>query len=83
MTIKHRLFLLSAVITTTALLILALQQYTTQRSDLLRLGITTLMDVEADMQALLATEQNYLLTHSQESRDYILPRTAIHDGRTA
>jgi len=70
MTIKHRLFLLSAVITTTALLILALQQYTTQRSDLLRHGITTLMDVEADMQALLAAEQSYLLTHSQKSRDY-------------
>ncbi|HEB92888.1 MAG TPA: methyl-accepting chemotaxis protein [Gammaproteobacteria bacterium] len=70
MKIKHRLFLLSAVITTAALLILALQQYTTQRSDLLRLGIITLIDVEADMQALLATEQNYLLTHSQESRDY-------------
>ncbi len=70
MTIKHRLFLLSAVITTTALLILALQQYTTQRSDLLRLGIITLVDVEADMQALLAAEKNYLLTHSRESRDY-------------
>ncbi|VAW92887.1 Methyl-accepting chemotaxis protein [hydrothermal vent metagenome] len=70
MTIKHRLFLLSAVITTAALLILALQQYTTQRSDLLRHGITTLMDVEADMQALLAAEQSYLLTHSQESRNY-------------
>ncbi len=70
MTIKYRLFLISAVITTSALLILALQQYTTQRSDLLRHGITTLMDVEADMQALLATEQSYLLTHSQKSRDY-------------
>ncbi len=70
MTIKHRLFLFSAVITIAALFILALQQYTTQRSDLLRHGITTLMDVEADMQALLAAEQNYLLTHSQESRDY-------------
>ncbi len=70
MTIKHRLFLLSAVITTAALLILALQQYTTQRSDLLRHGITTLMDVEADMQALFAAEQSYLLTHSQKSRDY-------------
>ncbi|NOZ51983.1 MAG: methyl-accepting chemotaxis protein [Gammaproteobacteria bacterium] len=70
MTIKHRLFLLSAIITITALFILALQQYTTQRSDLLQLGITTLMDVEADMQAMLAAEQNYLLTHSQESRDF-------------
>jgi len=70
MTIKHRLLLLSAIITTAALLILALQQYTTQRSDLLRQGITTLMDVEADMQSILAIEQNYLLTHSQESRNH-------------
>ncbi len=70
MTIKRRLFLLSATITIAVLAMLALQQYTTQRSDLLRHGIATLFDVEADMQILLATEQNYLLTHSKRSRDH-------------
>ncbi len=70
MTIKHRLFLLSTIITIAMLSMLALQQYTTYRSDILRQGITTLQDVEADMQILLAAEQTYLLTHSQESRDH-------------
>ncbi len=69
MTIKQRLFLLSAVITAAVLSMLALQQYTTNQSDLLRQGITTLFDVEADMQAMLATERQYLLTHSKEARD--------------
>ncbi len=69
MTIKNRLFLLSAVITVAVLSMLALQQYTTQRADLLRQGITTLLDVEADMQILLATKRDYLLSRSQKSRD--------------
>ncbi len=72
MTIRHRLYLLSTIITVAVLSMLALQQYTSHRSDLLRQGITTLLDVEADMQVLLAAEQNYLLTHSQKSRDHFI-----------
>ncbi len=69
MTIKYKLLLLSATITVAALFLLALQQHTTQHSDLLHRGVITLLDVEADMQSILAIEQNYLLTHSQESRN--------------
>ncbi len=72
MTIRHRLYLLSAIITVAVLSMLALQQYTSHRSHLLHQGLTTLLDVEADMQVLLAAKQNYLLTHSQKSRDYFL-----------
>ncbi|HHJ81340.1 MAG TPA: hypothetical protein ENJ65_06870, partial [Candidatus Tenderia electrophaga] len=67
MTIKQRMFLLAAIITVAVLSMLVLQQYTTNRSDLLRRGITTLFDVEADMQAMLAIEREYLLTHSPKS----------------
>ncbi len=70
MTIKQRLFLLAGIISIAVLSMLALQQYTTNRSELLRKGITTLYDVEADMQAMLATERQYLLTHSESSRDH-------------
>jgi len=71
MTIRHRLFLLSAIVIVAVLSVIALQQYTTHRSDLLRQGVTTLLDVEADTQILLAAEQNYLLTHSQKCKRQI------------
>jgi len=69
MTIKQKLYLFSVAIIFASLILLSLQQYTTNRSDLLNKGITTLHDVEADMQAVHAVEQNYLLTHNKQSRD--------------
>ena len=69
MKIKHRLFLLSAIITLAMLLLLTMQQISTQRSDLLQLGLTQLLDVEADMQAMQAAERDFLLTQNQQARD--------------
>ncbi len=70
MTIKQKLLLLSAVVTFSALLILALQQYTEHRSTLMHEAIVTLLDVESDMQAIQEAEQAYLLAYREESRDY-------------
>ena len=69
MKIKHRLYLLSAIITLAMLLLLSMQQISTQRADLLQLGLAQLLDAEADMQAMQAAERDFLLTKSQQSRD--------------
>lgn len=81
MTIKQQLILLSSIITLATLVMLALQQYTTQHSDHLRHGVTTLLDIEADMQGILATEQQYLLTHSQTSHDHFFKeqKAMVHE----
>ncbi len=69
MKIKHRLFLLSAIITLAMLLLLTMQQISTQRADLLQLGLAQLLDAEADMQAMQTAERDFLLTRSQQARD--------------
>lgn len=69
MTIKHRLFLLSAIITFAMLLLLAIQQISTQRADLLQLGLVQLLDAEADMQVMQTAERDFLLTKNQRARD--------------
>ncbi len=68
MTIKNRLLLLMGIIVTLSLGLLGWQYYAAQRADLLRKGLVTLMDVEADMQALYALEQNFLLNHKDQTR---------------
>ncbi len=69
MKIKHRLFLLSAIITLAMLLLLAMQQISSQRADLLQLGLAQLLDAEADMQAMQTAERDFLLTRSQQAHD--------------
>ncbi len=69
MKIKHRLFLLSAIITLAMLLLLTMQQISTQRADLLQLGLAQLLDAEADMQAMQTAERDFLLTKSQQAHD--------------
>ncbi len=67
MSIKQRLLLISIFVIAMSLIMLGLFFYTSNRNDQLRHALVVLMDVEADMQALHALEQNYLLTHSTSS----------------
>ncbi len=69
MKIKHRLFLLSAIITLAMLLLLAMQQISSRRADLLQLGLAQLLDAEADMQAMQAAEREFLLSKNPQARD--------------
>ncbi len=67
MTIKQRLLLLSSFVVLMSLIMLGLFFHNNHRNDHLRHALVVLMDVEADMHALHALEQNYLLTHGASS----------------
>ncbi|HFD40477.1 MAG TPA: hypothetical protein ENJ31_11605, partial [Anaerolineae bacterium] len=67
MAIKQRLLLLSSFVVLMSLIMLGLFFHNNDRNDHLRHALVVLMDVEADIQAIYAQEQNYLLTHSADS----------------
>jgi len=69
MKIKHRLFLLSTIITLAMLLLLAMQQISTRRADLQQHGLAQLLDAEADMQAMQAAQRDFLLSKNPQARD--------------